>query len=223
MIRSSQPTSGSRSELMIELAAAAARLIAEDGCDYASAKRKAAQLILGESSGMRRLLPDNELVESELRRYLRTFGGEGHAALLRELRGIALALMEFLAPFNPHLVGAVLNGTATEHSDLHLQLFTDSAKDLEIFLINEGLRFAVEQAREPADALETIHLKLPRRLLAERTAPLAAELSVLPTDAIRVASRFRSTDPTLSATEGSGRAGIAALRALLALPAGAGA
>src|SRR5512147_468387 len=112
------PDAADRAELALELAAAAARLIAEDGCDYATAKRKAMQLVLGDAGTARGRLPENELVESELRRYLRTFGGEQHAALLAGLRGTALALMEYLTPFRPHLVGAVLNGTATEYSAL---------------------------------------------------------------------------------------------------------
>ncbi len=207
---------GARDELAIELAATAARLIAEDGCDYATAKRKAAQLVLGEAGSPRGVLPENELVESELRRYLRTFGGEQHAALLAELRAEALALMEYLAPFNPHLVGAVLNGTATAHSDLHLHLFTDSAKDVEIFLLNEGLRFTVDEAREPPGALEDIHLQVPSRMLADPCRRRSAVLSVLPTDAVRIAARFRSSDPTLSAVEKSGRAGLTAMRSLLA-------
>jgi len=215
MIRSAS-AAGRRDDLTLELAATAARLIAEDGCDYATAKRKAAQLVLGDSADVRRRLPENELVESELRRYLRTFGGERHAALLAALRTAALALMEYLAPFNPHLVGAVLNGTATEHSALHLHLFTDSAKDVEIFLLNDGVRFAVDEANEPAGALEAIHLRLPRRLLAGLASPVDAVLSVLPTDAVRVSSRFRSADPTLSAIEQAGRASLPALRALLA-------
>lgn len=215
MLRStSAPT---RSEdLTIELAATAARLIAEDGCDYATAKRKAAQLVLGDSGAPRGRLPENELIETELRRYLRTFAGERHAALIAELRAAALALMEYLAQFNPHLVGAVLNGTATEHSSLHLHLFTDSAKDVEIFLLNDGVRFAVVEADEPAGALECIHLQLPRRLLTGATPALDAVLGVLPTDAVRVASRFRSSDPTLSPVERSGRASLPAMRALLA-------
>jgi hypothetical protein len=174
------------------------------------------QLVLGDAAGARSRLPENGLVESELRRYLRTFGGERHAALLAELRTVALALMEYLAPFNPHLVGAVLNGTATEHSALHLHLFTDSAKDVEIFLLNEGVRFTVEEAGEPAGALETIQLQVPRRLLQGRTEPLDAVLGVLATDAVRISSRFRSTDPSLSPIEQAGRASLPALRMLLA-------
>jgi hypothetical protein len=214
MVRSAAPA-GSRENLTLELAATAARLIAEDGCDYATAKRKAVQLVLGEATGARRRLPENELVESELRRYLRTFGGQRHAAMLAELRTIALALMEYLSPFNPHLVGAVLNGTATEHSSLHLHLFTDSAKDVEIFLLNDGVRFSVDEANEPAGALESIHLQVPRRLLASRTTPLDAVLGVMPTDAVRVGARFRSSDPSLSPIEQAGRASLAAVRALV--------
>jgi hypothetical protein len=221
MIRSAA-AAGSRENLTLELAATAARLIAEDGCDYATAKRKAVQLVLGESAGARGRLPENDLVESELRRYLRTFGGERHAALIGELRTVALVLMEYLAPFNPHLVGAALNGTATEHSAVHLHLFTDSAKDVEIFLLNDAVRFTVEEANEPTGALECIHLQVPRRLLTARTSGLGAVLSVLPTDAVRVGSRYRSSDPSLSPIEQSGRANLAALRALLAGPGGAG-
>jgi hypothetical protein len=218
----SASAAGDRDGLAVELAATAARLIAEDGCDYATAKRKAVQLVLGEARHARGRLPENDLVESELRRYLRTFGGEQHAALLIALRTAALALMEYLSSFSPHLVGAVLNGTATEHSALHLQLFTDSAKDVEIFLLNDGVRFGVEEALEPSGALECIRLEVPRRLVPAGTHPVEAVLSVLPSEAIRIASRFRSADLTLSPIERSGRAGLAALRTLLASAPGTG-
>ncbi len=219
MIRSTS-AAGSREELALELAAAAARLIAEDGCDYATAKRKAVQVVLGDAAGTRARLPENDLVESELRRYLRTFGGRRHAELLGELRAVALALMEYLAQFSPHLVGAVLNGTATEHSVLHLHLFTDSAKDVEIFLLNEGVRFRVDEAGEPVGALESIRLQVPRRMLTRGMSTLDAALIVLPTDAVRASFRYRSSDPSLSPIEQSGRASLPAVRALLSMPAG---
>jgi len=221
MIRSAS-ASGSRDDLTLEIAATAARLIAEDGYDYAAAKRKAVQLVLGETGAARGRLPENDLVEAELRRYLRTFGGQDHVALINELRTAALSLMEYLGSFSPHLVGAVLNGTATEHSALHLHLFTDSAKDVEIFLLNEGIRFTVEEADEPAGVLESIRLQIPRRLLAAGASAPDAVLSVLHTDAVRITSRFRSSDPTLSPIERSGRASLTAVRALLAAPQGLG-
>lgn len=209
--------SASRDDLTLELAATAARLIAEDGCDYGTAKRKAVALVLGDAAAPRgRLLPENDLIETELRRYLRTFGGERHEALIADLRRAALALMEYLETFNPYLVGAVLNGTATEHSVLHLHLFTDSAKDVEIFLLNDGVRFTVDDAAETDGALESILMRLPQRLAGASGRAPDAVLSVLPTDAVRMASRFRSSDPTLSPTERSGRASLTALRALVA-------
>lgn len=203
-------------DLQIEIAAGAARLIAEEGCDYATAKRKAAIDVLGEGASARRTMPDNQLVEAELRRYLQTFGGADHDALLAALRGIALALMERFARFNPHLVGAVLNGTATGHSDIHLHLFSDSAKDIEMQLLDEGVDFDVgEGGAEPGTASETLHFvvaappgtPLPRRI--------GVVLSAHPTDAIRVAPRNRSMATDLHPVAAAGRANQAALRQLL--------
>lgn len=204
---------GARDDLKVELAAAAARLIAEDGCDYATAKRKAAELVLGSARPPRGSLPENELIESELRRYFATFDGDRHVTRLADLRRIALTLMERLERFNPHLTGAVLNATAGEHSDLYLLLYVDSAKDVEVELINEGIEFEVDDGDE--DALELIRFLLPRQFPAARRAPLGVVLRVLPTDAIRIAARGRSNDPALSQIESGGRAGIAALRTLL--------
>ena len=130
------------SDLRTELAATAARLIAEEGCEYAQAKRRAVQEVLGEDA-RRSTMPDNYEVEHELRRYLKLFGGEAHRALLAAMRGVAAETMQTLQEFEPYLIGAVLNGTATEHSDIHLQLFVDSAKDVELRLMNLGVDFDV--------------------------------------------------------------------------------
>jgi len=129
--------------LRTEIAATAARLIAEEGIGYGRAKRRAAQLLLGAHSNSRSVLPDNAQVESELRRHLQTFAGDTHPALLAALRRLAAQWLARLAQFNPHVVGSVLNGTATEHSDLHLHLFTDNVKDVEMYLLNERIAFDV--------------------------------------------------------------------------------
>lgn len=50
-----------------EIAQAAARMIAEDGTDYATAKRKAARQLLGDVRVAGEWLPDNEAVEAEVR------------------------------------------------------------------------------------------------------------------------------------------------------------
>jgi hypothetical protein len=199
----------------LEIAAAAARLIAEDGADYATAKRKAAREVLGEGQHTR-WLPDNPLVFQELRRYLQTFDGDLHHARLGALRRQAAQLMRNLAAFQPHLVGAVLNGTATAHSDLHLHLFVDSAKDVEHALLNEGLDFDVDEA--PAGevaAQEVIRLVLDAPAYPGAPERIGLELTVFDHDALRTAPRGRVNDASLHPVEAAGRADLAALLALL--------
>ncbi|MFL6674063.1 MAG: hypothetical protein ACJ8LG_12335 [Massilia sp.] len=127
------------------IAAAAARLIAQDGADYGTARRKAARQVLGVDQPSSNLLPDNLEIEDEVRKYQALFQGPGQAARLRELRLAALEVMDALAEFRPYLTGAVLNGTAGEHDDIHLQLFADSAKDVEIHLLNKNVNIEISE------------------------------------------------------------------------------
>lgn len=55
--------------------------------------------------------------------------------------------MRRLEAFNPFLTGAVLNGTAGEHSDIHLQIFCDNAKDVAIWLLNANVQYDVSETR----------------------------------------------------------------------------
>jgi hypothetical protein len=200
-----------------EIAIAAARLIADEGLDYGAAKRRAARDVLGEGNDVRGLLPDNETVEAELRRHLRLFGGDEHAALLEALRRHALALMRRLQAYSPHLVGAVLNGTATGHSDIQLQLFSDDVKDVEIFLLNEGIDFEVDEGSgEPGGPQERLHFVTEVRLADGRGHRAGVVLSLHATDAIRVARRHRSDDDGLHPVEASGRATADQVESLLA-------
>jgi hypothetical protein len=131
--------------LRAEIAVSAARMIAEDGADYGSAKRKAAKQILGANKVRCDLLPDNAQIEDEVRLHNALFFGDTQPARLLQLRRLALELMSVLSQFSPYLTGAVLNGTAGEHSDIHLQLFTESPKDVEIFLLNKNIQFEVSE------------------------------------------------------------------------------
>ena len=204
----------------IELAAAAARLIAEEGFDYGSAKRRAAEELYG--AGTRVTLPDNAVVESELRRYLATFGGDGHRQRLLALRQVAATLMQRLEGFNPHVVGAVLNGTATEHSDVHLHLFADSAKDVELFLLDQGTDFEADEGDDsPGGAEETLRLTIQPARTRGMPARVDVVLAVHGIDAIRVAPRHRSSSPGLHPVEALGRANLAQLRQLIEDSAGA--
>ena len=117
----------------------AARLMAEDGiADYATAKQKAArQAGLADAA----MLPDNSEIEEQLREFQALYQSEEQPLRLRELREVAVKVMREFEDFRPVLVGSVLNGTAGMHSDVNLQLFTDDAKALTMFLINKRYRF----------------------------------------------------------------------------------
>lgn len=132
-------------QLRAEIAAAAARMIAQDGADYASAKRKAARQVLGDEQSASGVMPDNEQVEDEVRKYQSLFLGESQPARLHALRTVALQVMEALAQFSPYLTGPVLSGTAGEHDDIHLQLFADSAKEVEIFLLSHDIAIDISE------------------------------------------------------------------------------
>ncbi len=145
--------------LRAEIAAAAARMIAEDGVDYGTAKRKAAKQILGNNKVRGDVLPDNALLEDEVRLYNELFFSDTQPARLLHLRTLAVRLMTELAPFQPHLTGAVLNGTAGAHSDIHLQLFADSPKEVEIYLLNKRIDFEVSESphfKGRNEAVETL-------------------------------------------------------------------
>jgi hypothetical protein len=138
--------------LRAEIASAAARMVAQDGTDYATAKRKAARRILGDAqaASLRDALPDDAQIEEEVRQYHAVFNTGTQPARLLRLRTIALEVMERLAEYRPFLTGPVLNGTAGEHDDIQLQLFADSAKEVQIHLLNHNVNI---------DISETAHFK----------------------------------------------------------------
>ncbi|HXE38097.1 MAG TPA: hypothetical protein VN639_06445 [Azonexus sp.] len=165
------------------IASAAARLMAEDGItDYHLAKRKAArQLGLTEHVA----LPDNAEVEAELRAYRLLYQGEEHAEMLAAMRHSALDLLELLADFKPYLTGSVLDGTAGEHSRIDILLFADSAKEVEIFLLNRGIDIEhVEPRNERVEAV-----------LVMETDTVDANLVIMPPHLERVSLKHRDGRP----------------------------
>lgn len=128
--------------LRLEIAAAAARLIADAGSDYASAKRKAIVQVLGERSNPKGSIPGNDEIDAALREHLDLFD-DGHEARVLRRRQTAAALMQRLAAYHPYLTGAVWKGIVAEHAPIHLQLFHDNTKDVQIDLLNEGIDFDV--------------------------------------------------------------------------------
>ena len=137
-----------------EIAATAARLVVEEGLEYGPAKRRAAKQL---GLGPRAALPDNDLIEDEVRDYLAIFCADTQPAELAALRQLAATWMQRLEVFRPHLCGAVWHGTATRLSDVYLQLFCDDPKSAEIALIDQAVSYEARSVTgfngETVDAL----------------------------------------------------------------------
>lgn len=132
-------------QLRAEIALVAARMVAQDGADIDTARRKAARQVLGVNQPVPNMMPDDIQVEDEVRKYLALFGGPDLGERLAQLRATALQVMEALADFNPYITGPVLQGTAGEHDDIHLQLFADSAKEVQIYLLNRNVNIEISE------------------------------------------------------------------------------
>ena len=186
------------------LAHEAARLMAEGGIrDYHQAKLKAAARlgIFDDAS-----LPRNREIEDALREYQRLFLGAAQAGDLRRRREAAVQALEFFAPFQPRLVGAVLDGTADANSAVSLHLHADDAEAVPRFL---------DEQRIPAQSrMRRLRLDRERQLDAPvwlfSADGLGFDLTVLPLDALRQAPLSSLDEKPMR------RAGPAQLRALLA-------
>lgn len=183
---------------------AAARLIAEEGLDYSSAKRKAARQVVGQARVAGEWLPDNDEIEEEIREYQSLFQAESQPVVLRRLREIALDWMKRLAAFNPYLTGAVLNGTAGEHSDIYLQVFCDNPKEVAIHLLNANVQYEVSETRHFAGrgTVETLSF-LARE--SRDDAPIGMHIALYDADDLRGAVRGRRPGPHSAGWHGGGR------------------
>lgn len=134
-----------RQQMRSRIAHLAAKMIAQDGVsDYSLAKRKAARQAGAPDS---KNLPTNVEIEEALRTYQDLYQADEHGERVQRLRTLALDTMRVLEDFQPHLTGAVLSGNAGRHADIHLHVYTDSFKDLEIFLHNQRVQFRTREIR----------------------------------------------------------------------------
>lgn len=132
-------------ELRIRVAEEAARIMREQGIrDFLLAKRKAADRL---GIAERHALPANQEIAAALAAQQRLFGGTAHHDNLRALREIALDAMCLLRNFNPRLVGPVLAGTATPHTDISLHVFAATPEDVAFLLIERGIRYHSSERR----------------------------------------------------------------------------
>lgn len=147
----------------LEIAAAAARLVVEEGMEYAAAKKKAAR-----DFGPRAELPANEVLEDAVREHIELFCADTQPAELQALRETALVWMERLAEFRPHCSGAVWRGTATRLSAVHLDLYCDDPKAAEILLVNRGVAYDVAGLPRPGrEPLNVLTVSSPNQALGE--------------------------------------------------------
>ena len=140
--------------LTTEIAAAAARLVVEEGLEYGPAKHRAIKDL---KLPARTALPGNDQIEDEVLEYISLFCADTQPVELLALRGHAVEWMERMAAFRPHLGGAVWHGTATRLSDIYIQLYCDDSKSAEIALIDLRARYVPRQVTgfngEQVDAL----------------------------------------------------------------------
>ena len=139
----------------MSIAAAAARIMAEEGIDdFALAKRKAAKRLGAADSES---LPGNDEIEAELRDYLALYQAEEHPERIIELRRVALNAMRSLERFSPYLTGAVLAGLAGPYAEIELQLFPESSKEVELFLLDQDLSYdATDERRYTGDRARAV-------------------------------------------------------------------
>jgi len=127
-----------RAEMLRQaVAEEAGRIMHEQGVDdFLLAKRKAAER-LGVVDGS--ILPRNTEIEAALMARQRLFSADQHAADIADLRRAALEAMLLLADFQPRLVGPVLAGTASAHSEINLHLFAETPESVFLRLEERGI------------------------------------------------------------------------------------
>ncbi len=136
-------TSGNGSpSLKQQLAAEAARLLCNgDTHDFQQAKLKAAARLC---PGRRAPMPDNRMVEAEIRRYRSLFAGENHRATRLALMQQARQAMHFLASFQPRLMGGIVQDTAGPESPIDLLCFSETPGAVAVFLQEHHIQFQQE-------------------------------------------------------------------------------
>jgi hypothetical protein len=159
----------------------AARIMREQGVDdFLQAKRKAAER-LGVTDAS--ILPRNTEIEAALVAHQRLFAADRHEADLALLRRSALEAMRLMADFQPRLVGPVLAGTASPHSEINLHLFSDSPEAVSLRLEERGVPHEVLERRMRYERDRSVSYPALRFVAGRQT----VDAVVFPLDGIRQA------------------------------------
>jgi hypothetical protein len=175
MVKRSNPRA---EHLRLALAQEAARIMAEQGIDdFGLAKRKAAERMGATDIAV---LPKNTEIEAALAAHHRLFAAN-HEDVLHDLRHTALQAMQLLAGFQPRLVGPVLSGTASSHSEVNLHLFADGAEAVVLHLMEHGIEHRLAERRLRYEPNRQVSYPVVQFVAGER--PIDAV--VFPIDGIR--------------------------------------
>jgi hypothetical protein len=159
----------------------AARIMREQGVDdFLQAKRKAADR-LGVTDAS--ILPRNTEIEAALVAHQRLFAADRHEASLVALRRSALEAMRLMADFQPRLVGPVLTGTASPHSEITLHLFAEIPEAVSLKLEERGVPHEVLERRLRYERDRTVSYPALRFVAGRQT----VDAVVFPLDGIRQA------------------------------------
>lgn len=132
-------------QLRRALAQEAARIMSEQGIDdYRLAKRKAAERLGATDIAV---LPKNSEIEAALAEHQRLFESNTHSIALDAVRRTALQAMRLLYKFEPRLVGPVLTGTASAHSEVNLHLFAEGAETVALHLVDNNIPHEIAERR----------------------------------------------------------------------------
>lgn len=112
--------------------------------DFQQAKLKACER-LGFSGKVS--MPSNEEIQVALTQYLSVFKQDSQPQLLEKLRLSASDAMQFLAKFEPRLVGRVLDGTADQYTAVQLHVFAETPEQILQFLIDQGIPYELASRR----------------------------------------------------------------------------
>lgn len=185
------------------IAADAARLMRESGIDDADSARRRAAHRLGVHDP--RDMPMAEEVLAALRSEQQLFAGDELPGHLRRLREAAREALAFFSPFDPRLVGAVLDGSAGKHSAVCLHVFADDSVAVIHFLNEQGITHAQSTRTVRLDRERTIQAGT----LEFSANAVPFELIVLPRSALRQAPLAPGSDAPMA------RASVSQLTALL--------
>ncbi len=168
--------------LRFQVAHKAAQMMAEEGIsDYAFAKRKAAKFF-GLDDGD--ALPSNDEINDAIKEHQAIYFDEEHEARLKVLRLEALSLMKKLIAFNPHLTGSALDGTAGRYPTIHIQLYADSMKEVEFFLLNHNIAYETRDRKSRTKDLMQDKKIIPVLMLEGATGPI--ELLIYHVDDLKI-------------------------------------